>query len=110
MALNDLVANLRLNTKQFTRHLQQVSSQVRNLGQQFNANLGTGAANALGLTSRSVQQLNNSFKETSRIVGGIIISQVFYGAIREISEATSALFDFMGQMERAEIADRKSVV
>src|SRR5690606_31650705 len=40
----------------------------------------------------------------SRIVGGIIISQVFYGATREIREATSALFDFMGQMERAEIA------
>lgn len=104
MALNDLVANLRLNTKQFTRQMQQVSKQVSDLGRQFNANLGSGAANALGLTSRSVQQLNNSFKETSRIVGGIIISQVFYGATREIREATSALFDFMGQMERAEIS------
>ena len=104
MALKDLVANLRLNTRQFTSQMQRVSKQVSNVGQQFNANLGSSAANTIGLTSRSVQQLNSSFKETSRIVGGIIISQVFYGATREIREATSALFDFMGQMERADIS------
>lgn len=45
-----------------------------------------------------------AFKDVSRIVQGILVSQAFYSGLRSIKEATSATWDFASSLEYAQIA------
>lgn len=58
--------------------------------------------------SSSVQEANSSmqksFKDTARIIQGILISQGFYALIRSIKEAAAAVVSFSQDMEQAAIS------
>jgi tape measure domain-containing protein len=63
---------------------------------------------AAASTETQVKSLNSSFntfgKDTSRIVGGILVSQAFYSIISSIKEASSSLFTFQQDMQKSQVA------
>lgn len=54
-------------------------------------------------TGDATKRMTGYFKDVSRIVSGILISQAFYGALQSIQQATSALFEFSMTLEDAAV-------
>lgn len=104
MDLNNLTAGISLNIQNFVNQMNRVSQTVQNMATRVNGAFGPGTQNSINATSRSAQQLNRDFKDMERIVGGILISQMFYNATNQIQTASGAMLGFMNDMEKAQIS------
>jgi tape measure domain-containing protein len=102
--LNNLTAGISLNIQNFVNQMNRVSQTVQNMSSRLNNSFGPGAQGHINATSRSAQQLNRDFKDMERIVGGILISQMFYNATNQIQTASGAMLGFMNDMEKAQIS------
>lgn len=99
----NLDANLRLNIREFTSGLRSVTQQVRNVGGEFR-NSFRQATDAVRGTQDALRNTKNELKDFERIVGGILLSQAFYGATSAIQNAASEVLTFSNNMEKAQIA------
>lgn len=104
MDLNQLNANISLNIQNFVRGMGQVAQAVRVTATDMQRSFGGGVQRDINNTTQSVNQLNSGFKDMDRIVGGILISQMFYQGTQAIIGATAAMTDFMSNMEKAQIS------
>lgn len=105
MAFNagELSAQLSLNMKRFSLGLKQASKEAQNLGSSFKSAF-RGASDGANDAGKAIRAAQKDFKDFERIVGGILLSQVFYAGVGAIKSATGALVDFMNNMEKAQIA------
>lgn len=88
-----------------------VSKAMRDVKRQFKEAFGADTQRDIKNLGRNLQGASNHaknmgshLKSVERIVGGILISQAFYKMAGQISIAADALYDFMGEMDKAEIA------
>lgn len=105
-SLAPLRASLSLNISQFTRALKETQ---RAVSQAFGASVQgniNGMAGGMNNASSAANNLTGHLKSVERIVGGIMISQAFYGIATEVNNAAGALYGFMGNMEKAQISMR----
>jgi tape measure domain-containing protein len=98
MNLGNIVANLRLNANNFVNGLRTAMNAVN----QF----GSSSQNSINGTNNSLNSLTSHLKSVERIIGGIFISQMFYRASNEIQNASTAMFGFMNNLEKAQISMR----
>lgn len=104
MNLGSLRTALVVNISQFRGAMNQVGNMARQLGNQFNNSFGSAGQANINATTQGVRRLQGEMKDLDRIVSGILISQMFYGSVQSIKEATSAMTGFMNNMEKAQIA------
>lgn len=110
MSLNvgSLWASLSLNVSQFMSGLSQANAAASSAGASFNKAFGKTTQNNINNTANSLKnvskQANVAFKDVSRIVSGILISQGFYRIKRAIEDVTSAIVGFHNEMNTASIA------
>ena len=95
MAGFTMTANLKANIQDFSKKLQQASSQMSDFAKDANKKYGDATA--------SLKSHNLGLKDTARIVQGILVSQAFYRIANAISEATSSLFEFNEQLDYAQV-------
>jgi tape measure domain-containing protein len=93
----DLTAKLNLNIKGFATALNTAAGKLNKFAKDM-----SGAIND-GLTEPA-KKASFAFKDVSRIIQGILVSQAFYSGLRSIKEATSATWDFASSLEYAQIA------
>jgi len=93
----DLTAKLNLNIKGFATALNTAAGKLNKFAKDM-----SGAIND-GMTEPA-KRAGFAFKDVSRIVQGILVSQAFYSGLRSIKEATSATWDFASSLEYAQIA------
>ena len=79
-------AQLKLDIANFSEKLKEASTKMSTFASTANQNYGRATA--------ALKSHNLGLKDTARIVQGIMVSQVFYGAVQSIRSATSALWDF----------------
>ena len=107
MALQDLVANLRLNISQFTNSMNNVRRQTQRFSSAMASVNNQASAQRLvnGYTQldRTLHRVGLGFRDVARIASGITISQTFYGITRSINEATDALTDFIENLDYAQV-------
>lgn len=100
----NIAASISLNFAQFSKGVSQVSSQTSSLANQLSTTFGNGPQRQIDRLAQSTENFNRELMNVDRIVSGILISQAFYQGARAIREATGALFEFVGNMEKAQIA------
>lgn len=103
MNVGNLAASLSMNLQPFQAAIKQSLDSVRRLGDAMNRSLGPGGASGIDATSRSVKKLSSEFKDLDRIVSGILISQMFYGAVNAIQDGISSVMHFNNEMAKAAI-------
>lgn len=105
MAYNagNLMASLSLNIADFTKSINTALAEAKTAGASFQSSFG-GGQNSVNRMNSSLKDTQTNLKDVSRIVGGILISQVFYQAIQAIKEACSNLVQFDNDMEQANIS------
>lgn len=103
MNAGELLAGLQLELAGFRAGLNEARRHTRAFASDFQ--------NSFERSNQSIQQVQNSLNRTGnslrdfeRIVGGIMFSQAFYGMKSAIEDAAGALFTFMNDMEKAQIA------
>lgn len=99
--LGEISAALTLNTVGFTARLREATSAFRLAGRVMEESFRD-INRRTAETQAGVRNVGNSFKDLGRIVGGIVVAQVFYGAIQAIQSATSAIIQFSIEMEVAQ--------
>ncbi|MMZ45259.1 hypothetical protein D3C81_323980 [compost metagenome] len=104
MDVGSLAATLSLNMQPFMNGLQSATRSIQNFGSTLGGALGPGPQNDANNMGNSVRRLSSDFKDLDRIVGGIVISQIFYGAINAIEDAASSVLRFSNEMEKAAIS------
>lgn len=105
-SLAPLRASLRLNIDQFTKAIKQSQNVLKQaFGPSSQNNIG-GVTSGLNRASNAANNLTGHLKSVERIIGGILISQAFYGLTLEMKSAANELAGFMGNMERAQISMR----
>jgi tape measure domain-containing protein len=103
MNLGAIRAALSLNIAQFSREMRRAMVAVKYMARHMErAFIGSGSA--INGTNRAATQLNKTFYDMERIVGGILISQAFYQGAHAIQSAASNVVSFMNDMERAQIS------
>lgn len=95
MALATLRVGMILDPSKFNRQLAEASKQMS----RFARNLTSGHDRA----SKALSKHTMGLKDTSRIVQGIMVSQVFYAAVGAIRDATSALTQFNEQLDYSQV-------
>lgn len=93
----DLTARLNLNIQSFASNLQSASGMMNKFAKDMNGTINKGMTDP-------AKKASFAFKDVSRIVQGILVSQAFYSGLRSIKEATSATWDFASSLEYAQIA------
>lgn len=91
-----LVATMRLNLQNFSTGIRQASSQVRRLANNMSSQLSAALV-------QPARQAKFAFKDISRIVGGIVVSKIFYSGLNSIRRCTSAVFEFSSALEYAQM-------
>ena len=91
-----LVATMRLNLQNFSTGIRQASSQVRRLANNMSSQLSAALV-------QPARQAKFAFKDISRIVGGIIVSKIFYSGLNSIRQCTSAVWEFSSALEYAQM-------
>ena len=91
-----LVATMRLNLQNFSTGIRQASSQVRRLASNMSGQLSAALV-------QPARQAKFAFKDISRIVGGIIVSKIFYSGLNSIRQCTSAVWEFSSALEYAQM-------
>ena len=108
MSEGRIFAFLGLDNSDFTSKLNQSVAAVQTASKQMSGALGNDLTGAMKKTTRQAQDfgtsISRSLKNVTRIVQGILVSQIFYGIIRDIKEATSAVFAFSREMEQANMS------
>lgn len=107
ISAGNINASLSLNASKFLTVLQQATAMAKKAGLDMQVAFGGGSAGAAGAienTNNAVQKTNSGLKDMKRIVGGILISQLFYNAIGYIKDAASALVGFDNDMQQAQIS------
>lgn len=123
-----MYSNLNINIQNFSRGLRQASAQVNSFAANTRDKINSASrgfdtasdrvrrfgSNLNGHTSNAIQAMEELRKSTngygftlqsiSRIVSGIIISQVFYNIVQQVRDATRAVWEFTKQLEYAQIA------
>lgn len=99
MALNvgNITAALKLDTTHFTKALKDTQRALDNA-------FGKSAQRNVDATNNNLNKMTGHLKDVERIVGGIMVSQAFYGMALEIKNASAAMFEFMNNMEKAQVA------
>lgn len=104
----EISVDLALRVQGIQEAIARVAAQFRTLGTQLAGSLGSAPQQAIIDTDNRLREFGNRaggyFKDVSRIITGILISQAFYKLLSTIEEATSALFTFNAQMEQAAIS------
>jgi len=103
----DLFADLSLRTTQFSAGLNAAVASARMAGSSMSTAFRSpaGAFSEVDNAARSMSgNVKGYMKDVSRIVGGILVSQAFYGIISAIKEATSSVVEFSMSMEQAQTA------
>lgn len=91
-----LVATMRLNLQNFSAGIRQASSQVRRLASNISGQLSAALV-------QPARQAKFAFKDISRIIGGIIVSKIFYSGLNSIRQCTSAVWEFSSALEYAQM-------
>lgn len=94
-AVADLFARLRLDISDFSSKLASASKEMGAFATNLNKNYGK--ANA------ALRSHNITLRDVTRIVQGIMVSQVFYQGARSIREATRSLMEFNEQLDYAKV-------
>lgn len=103
MNVGEIIASLSLNTSNFMSSLNQANSQLRSTANQMGSTFG-GSNNNLNNMGRTVDRVNSSFKDMTRIVNGILIAQIFYRGVNAITNAAGAVLQFSNNMQQATIS------
>lgn len=107
MGLADLTSRLRLDISQFTSAMNTARLTTQRFASQMAAASNSESVNELIGSYRSLNDrlrtVGASFRDISRIVSGIMISQTFYGIANAISEATNALWEFNKELDFAQV-------
>ena len=93
MKVGDIFAELGLKMNAYMRNLESARA--------------AGARAASDIESRfkqSSDRIGGYFKDVSRIISGIVISQAFYQMLQTARDAASALFQFNNELQRTHIA------
>lgn len=109
MAFADLVANLQLNTQQFSRALRAADSQYQSFTSRMTRWAQAHASQTEGLVE-NYQQVGNamhyigaSARDVTRIFTGIIVAQSFYQIARSIRESVQAMWEFNESLDYARV-------
>lgn len=109
MAFASAMADLKLNISNFATNMKKASDQMAKFAA---SSVTTGAKanktfDAYGKSIKNATSIlgthNLGLKDTSRIIQGILVSQMFYQAARAIREAVGALWDFNEQLDYASV-------
>ena len=98
-----LGAQLKLNITDFSSKLKDASKQAAKFGKDLKGSIN-GSTEAVDELAKATKKSGVEFKDVARIVQGIIISKVFYGALGSIRQATDAVWEFSSSLEYAKIA------
>lgn len=95
-----LTAKLAMDISDFSNKLKTADGKVKQFGSQLSASgrsINTWAdstTKAYKEAAKALTKHNLGLKDTSRIVQGIVISQLFYNTVQSITSAASALWEF----------------
>jgi tape measure domain-containing protein len=93
----DLIANLNLNITNFASGLKQASSLASSFASSLSGKINSGMTDP-------AKKAGVQFKDVSRIVQGILISQAFYAGLNVIKQCTTAVWDFSTSLEYSKVA------
>jgi len=97
MSFATLTAKLKLNMTNFADNMKKAGAQMSSFSKTM-----SGKVNDSWVTPAKNAKVQ--YKDVGRIVQGILISRVFYGGLRAIQSATSAVWEFSKELEYAQIA------
>lgn len=89
--------NLNANISQFQSSMRKASETIEKFSYSMNGKITEGLVDPL-------KKAKIEFKDVGRIVGGIVISKIFYGALNSIRRATDAVQEFKRELEYTETA------
>lgn len=92
MNFADLSAGLTIDITNFTKGLNDASRGFNDWASYINKNFGN-------VFDRPIKEAKTGFKDVSRIVQGILISQAFYRGLSAIQDVTAAVFEFNSALE-----------
>lgn len=99
MAINvgNIVASLQLNMRDFTKGMQQAQKVLHDA-------FGPKTRNEIAKTKQELSSTALGLRDVERIVGGIVVSQLFYRMANQIQTASASLVTYMNDMQKAQIA------
>ena len=89
----NMTASLNLNINNFASNLNKASGMLNTFAATYNG----------ALVGDVPGSKKGAFKDPRRIVQGIIVSKIFYGAYQNIRNATSAVFEFSRELEKSHL-------
>lgn len=105
--LGDLMVNLGIDTTQFTSGITGAQSSIQSFSNNIARSFGVvndGSAAASRNIDLFAGAADSAFKSVSRIAQGIIVSQMFYGVVRSVEGAGSAIAEMSSQLEQAHVS------
>ncbi len=95
-SIADIVARLKIDTSSVSTSLRSASASLKSFSAQAQKTMKATMVDP-------IKESKFQFKDVSRIVQGIMLSQVFYAGVRAIREAISAVYDFGNSLEYAQM-------
>ena len=96
-SVGNINVNLTANIAQFQSAMQKASDTIQKFGYTMNGRITQGLVDPL-------KKAKFEFKDVARIVGGIVISKIFYSGLNAIRNATDAVIDFRQELEYTQTA------
>lgn len=108
MQVGQVSVEARLVLDRFRKALQDAFRNVQQAADNMSNAMRQGPQNSLDelekRARRTTSRMQGYFKDVSRIVGGIVVSQAFYKLLSLIQDAGKALYTFRGHIEQVHIA------
>lgn len=103
-----LRADAELNTERFRQGISRIRGSMAHLGAGFQKAFGRDPQRALQETEKAAKRvtwtIRGYIKDTSRVITGILISQVFYQTLRQVRMMTAAMWENAKAVEQTTIA------
>lgn len=96
-SVGNINVNLTANIAQFQSAMQKASDTIQKFGYAMNGRITQGLVDPL-------KKAKFEFKDVARIVGGIVISKIFYSGLNAIRNATDAVIEFRQELEYTQTA------
>lgn len=104
----DLFANLSLVMKDFNKGLTDAVKQAQSAGRDMGSAMSSSTAAGLNKMTQDVNAFANNarsqFKDVSRIVQGIVVSQAFYAGLNKVQSMVAAMQDYNISVEQSTVA------